>query len=345
MPSKDTTRRRYVQALGVAAAVGVAGCASSEDDESTATSTDESSTQTDEPTATETDAAANQTTDAATEEPDDASSSFEDLDGPRNGDDLPEETTPRDGYPPEFETVPSERSVDTGRFPTNRVERDSGVVNVPLVPADVAYYWYARGEARIVDARSAAAYDVSHVFGAVQSIAPDGVERNDPTTDWPKSDRIVVYCDCPNYLSSQRAATLIENGYTNVYAIEEGYRAWVDSEYPMAGSDTDRSVEVRTITGQTDPEHADEGAWAYHEASGQQEASKIQSDGSYELELRWVDVADDDEVTVETPGYTITDSLGAITSAEITTEGELSTGDDSGSGNDTTNALLRRLLG
>ncbi|WP_224449550.1 rhodanese-like domain-containing protein [Haloprofundus salilacus] len=342
MPSKDTTRRRYVQALGAAATIGVAGCASSGDDEGTPTN---ESTRTADPT--ETDAASNQTTDAATndsvDESADAAGSFEDLDGPRHGDDLPEETAPLDGYPPEFETVPAERTVDTGQFPTNRVERDSGIVNVPLVPVDVAYYWYARGEARIVDARSAAAYDVSHVFGAAQSIAPDGLERNDPTADWPKSDRIVVYCDCPNYLSSQRAATLIENGYTNVFAIEEGYRAWVDSEYPMAGSDTNRSIDVRTIVGQTDPEHADEGAWAYHEASGQQEASKIQADGSYELELRWVDVSGSDEVTVETPGYTITDSLKAMTSAEITSEGTLST--DDGSGNDSSNALLRRLFG
>ncbi|WP_224268859.1 rhodanese-like domain-containing protein [Haloprofundus salinisoli] len=344
MPSKRTSRRRYLHALGAAATIGVAGCASSGDDGASGTSTPANeSTQTAEPTETHTDAAANQTTDSATEEPADEASSFEDLEGPRNGDDLPEETNPLDGYPPEFETVPAEREVKAGWFAANRVQRDSGVVNVPLVPADVAYYWYARGETRVVDARSAAAYDVSHVFGAVQSIAPEGLERNDPVADWPKSDRIVIYCDCPNYLSSQRAATLIENSYTNVYAIEEGYRAWVDKEYPMAGSDTDRSVEVRTISGQTEPEYADEGAWAYHEASGQQEASKIESDGSYELELRWVDVAASDEVTVETPGYTITDTLGAITSAEITADGELST--DGGSGNDSANALLRRLLG
>ncbi|KTG08386.1 hypothetical protein AUR64_19335 [Haloprofundus marisrubri] len=344
MPSKQSSRRKYLATLGAAATIGVAGCASSGDDGGSDTSTPANeSTQTAEPTETQTAAASNQTTETATEEPTDEPSSFENLEGPRNGDDLPEETAPLDGYPPEFETTPAERTVDTGRFPANRVRRDSGVVNVPLVPADVAYYWYARGEARVVDARSAAAYDVSHVFGAVQSIAPEGLERNDPVADWPKSDRIVIYCDCPNYLSSQRAATLIENGFTNVYAIEEGYRAWVDREYPMAGSDTDRTVEVRTISGQTDPQYADEGAWAYHEASGQQEASKIEADGSYELELRWVDVADGDEVTVETPGYTITDTLGAITSAEITSEGELST--EGGSGNDSANALLRRLLG
>ncbi|WP_157972757.1 rhodanese-like domain-containing protein [Haloprofundus halophilus] len=338
MASKNITRRRCIRTLGAAATVGIAGCTSSNDPEGTPSTEETGST---EPNATET--AANRTTETVTDEPVERSDSFEDVEGPRHGDDLPADPDPMDGYPPEFDTTPSERTVDTGWFAAKRVERDSGMVNVPLVPADVAYYWYARGEARFADSRTDAEYDASHVFGAVRTIAPDGLERNDPVDDWPKSDRIVVYCDCPNELAAQRAATLIQNGYTNVYAVEEGYGAWVDSEYPMAGSDTDRSVDVRTIAGQAGFEYADERVWALHEATGQQESATVQTDGSYELELRWVGVADSDEVTVETPGYTLTDSLGAMTSAEITAEGELST--DGGSGNDSSKAMLRRLLG
>lgn len=189
------------------------------------------------------------------------------------------------------------------------------------MPIEIAYYWYAQGEARFVDARSKSEFDVSHIFGAVLSQAASDQKKNDPVTQWPKTDRIITYCGCPHTLSSIRAAELTQQGYQVVYAIDEGYQAWRDRTYPMAGSDTTRTISVQTIEGKTDPSYAGETAWAYHNRSDQQEATQIRTDGSYTLELRFIDMTDVSRITVKTPAYTLQDSLSNLTNGSISTKG------------------------
>lgn len=199
------------------------------------------------------------------------------------------------------------------------VERDG--VQVPLAPIDVVYRWYTdeNEPARMVDARSRTAYDAAHIEGAVLSSAPDGVE-NDPVADWPKGDRIICYCGCPHHLSSMRAASLIQDGYENVMVIDEGFGAWRDAGYPMAGSDVEDRPEPQTIRGRTDATFAGEDAWARHEPSGQMEATAIGSDGGYELVLKFVDVDADSIIAIETPEYRFDAPLGELVGEVVTPE-------------------------
>lgn len=143
----------------------------------------------------------------------------------------------RDGYPPESGTTPTDRTIDTSAFETTTVEG----VDVPLAPIDATHHWYRGRAARFVDARGQAQYDRSHITGAVLSPAPDGT-GDDPVEAWPTDDRIVCYCGCPHHLSSLRAASLIENGYGQVYVIDEGFWEWQDRGYPISGEeDFDRT--------------------------------------------------------------------------------------------------------
>lgn len=202
-------------------------------------------------------------------------------------------------------------------FPTNGV-------SVPLVPTTVAYNWYRNREARFADARSEAAYKKSHIKGAAFSPATKGLPSNDPAENWPKSDRIVTYCRCPHHLSSLRAANLINQGYKRVYALDKGFDDWIEQGYPVAGADIKTQPKVRTITGATNPKFAGETAWAFHHDSGQREATSIQQNGKYTLNLPFYDVTDDSMIEIKTPGYTIEKSLGALTSGSITPTGSLS---------------------
>lgn len=237
-----------------------------------------------------------------------------DLDGPRHDDDLPSDDDAEDGYPPEFETTPEEKSIDTGSYDTKDVEGTA----VPLAPIEDTYYWYARGEARFADARSQTAYGESHVFGAVLSQAtPERRSDDDPVLDWSKDDRIVCYCGCPHHLSSMRAAQLIDDGYENVYVIDEGYREWSDRDYPMAGNDVGRMPQQWVVRGEVDPASAGENAWAHHDASGQMESTDIAEDGSYELHLGFYDVGADSTIRVETPAYTVEDRLGDLSAGTV----------------------------
>ncbi|ELZ69245.1 rhodanese-like domain-containing protein [Haloferax sp. Atlit-10N] len=302
MTERQSSRRRFLQLTGAATIAGLAGCSSGSPE-----STPSTSTQTTTANATQT---TTQTTTAAPENR---------MRGPREGDDLPEDPKPSDGYPPEFDAVPEERSIDTSSYDTLTREVHDVTVEVPLVPIEDAYYWYARGEARFVDARSETGYEVSHVFGSVLSPAPDG-RTLDPTDDWNEADRVVTYCHCPHHLSSLRAAMLLATGFENVYAIDEGYQAWLDRNYPLAGSDTSRDYTVRTIEGETSRLDAGETAWAFHPQTDQVEATEIESDGSYALELKFVQVDAQSTIQVETPSYAIQAPLDELTSGTVTAD-------------------------
>lgn len=224
---------------------------------------------------------------------------------------------PDDGYPAEsvVESTPDSRDVDPGSFETLSV----GDVDVPLVPVDVAHYWFQRREARFADARGEGQYEGSHVTGAVLSTARRvenwSEPRNGPTTDWPDDDRIVCYCGCPHHLSSLRAGEFIENGHENVYAIDEGYGGWRNSGYPTTGSGSNRASYV--IRGRAELADAGNYAWATHRASDQQEAAPIQDDGTYRLTLRFAGVDPSTPIRLRTPSYELTAPLSDLTDSVV----------------------------
>jgi rhodanese-related sulfurtransferase len=229
----------------------------------------------------------------------------------------PSQITPEtDGYPPEgeFAETPDERDIDTSAF---RTANQNGV-DVPLAPIDVAHHWYKRREARFADARSEEAYGESHVYGAVLSQAAEQRRGDDdPLKNWPRDDRIVCYCGCPHHLSGIRAAQLIENGYENVYVIDEGFWEWHKREYPMAGANVDRTPEKWVIRGEVDAAYAGRDAWAHHRPSGQMEATDIADAGSYELHLKFHEVGPDSTIEVETPTYAVEGKLKDLASGTI----------------------------
>ncbi|WP_313696204.1 rhodanese-like domain-containing protein [Halorarum halobium] len=222
-------------------------------------------------------------------------------------------TNETDGYPQPPENVPEERSIDTASFSTTSVEG----TDVPLAPIEAALYWHRRREARFADARGESQYERSRITGAVLSPAPDGGD-SDPVAAWPEEDRIVCYCGCPHHLSSLRAASLIESGYEEVYVIDEGFWAWQDGGYPMAGSAVTDRPETRAIRGRTGAEFAGEMAWAWHDASGQREAAPIDADGGYLLELKFSGLTRTTPIRVETPAYELQAPLGDLLSGVVT---------------------------
>jgi rhodanese-related sulfurtransferase len=195
--------------------------------------------------------------------------------------------------------------------------------SVPLAPLSDVYDWYGADRARFVDARSRAAYIQSHIDGAVWSPARDGRPANDPVDDWPTDALIVTYCGCPHHLSSMRAAALIDAGYENVAALDEGFWAWQDEGYPVAGGRPDYEPPLRIVEGRTDPSFAGEWAWARHDPSGQREVTPITDDGSYALAVRFGGVAPDDSVRITTPAYELSAPLDALASGVVGVDGRL----------------------
>ncbi|WP_049970737.1 rhodanese-like domain-containing protein [Haladaptatus cibarius] len=186
--------------------------------------------------------------------------------------------------------------------------------NVPLAPLSDVYEWFQQDDGRFVDARRQTQYDTSHIEGAVLSPAPDGQSKNDPVASWSKDERIICYCGCPHHLSSMRAGKLMQNGYENVYVIDEGYWEWHEKGYPITGQNTEASPQKYVIDGIADPAFVGDNAWARHLPTGQNEATGILDDGSYSLHVKFHDVTPDSVLTIQTPGYEIEGTIGELSS-------------------------------
>lgn len=182
-------------------------------------------------------------------------------------------------------------------------------VNVPLVPMEDAVQWHENGEAIFVDARSRTEFEKARVADAVLSPAPDGRDDDDPLNDVETETRIVTYCGCPHHLSTLRGASLIQEGYVDTYALEEGFFPWKDVGHPLAGEEVETTPSLYRIDGQTAPAHAGEFAWVRHEPTGQREPSPIREDGTFTIDVRFYELDPESEVRVSTPEG---DRLGPI---------------------------------
>ena len=199
-------------------------------------------------------------------------------------------------------------------YETTKVAGES----VPLAPTDDAYDWYQNDDLAVVDSRSRVAWERTRIEGAVWSPAPRGRETSDPAAEYSEDRRILTYCACPHNLSTQRAATLIKNGYEEVYALDKGINHWIEQGHPIAGENVAQDLPTYEIRGETSPDAAGEEVWVRDPDSGQREPSTIAADGSYEVTFHFVEIDDSTPLTVETPTYEVRAPLRTLTSTVVT---------------------------
>lgn len=226
----------------------------------------------------------------------------------------PSDDNPADGMPPAFPNPPAKPDVDESSFQTKDVNGES----VKLAPIDVVEKWYRRAEARFVDARGLTQYKRSHIYGSVLSTAQQE-SKGGGINGWPKDARVVTYCRCPHHLSSLRAAGLQKAGFSQVYAIDEGFGEWSERGYPMGGTEfksgSQSDISEWVIKGDLDARHTGEYAWAA--VDRQYEAAPIQEEGTFTLTLKFSDVTSETPVQVSTPAFTITRPLGELVSGVL----------------------------
>lgn len=188
--------------------------------------------------------------------------------------------------------------------------------DVPLAPVTDVHGSYENDDDLLVlDARNAVAYTQSHIEGAELSPA-NSPDFDHPTTDVAKDRRIVTYCTCPHHLSTARAAELYDEGFETVYAIDEGFGAWVENGYPTAGGGNAKPVSY-AIEGRTDPAHAGEQVWLREPETQQQYADDVDDDGSWAMHFEFFRVDDSTTAILELPDRTIERTLGELSSRTI----------------------------
>lgn len=111
-------------------------------------------------------------------------------------------------------------------------------VSVPLIGTAEAASWHADDAGTVfVDARSADEFRDHRITDAIHSQAPSGNDADDPVESLSTDTRLVTYCVCPHSLAGQRAASLIDAGYSSVYALDKGLQHWIDEGHPVEGDE------------------------------------------------------------------------------------------------------------
>ncbi len=188
---------------------------------------------------------------------------------------------------------------------------------VPLAPLETVYEWFEADDARFVDTRGPGQYETAHIEGAVSSPPTDDATlENDPVSEWGTDTRIVTYCDCPHSLAVMRASQYKEAGYDRVYALDDGFPAWKDAEYPVVEDET-AALEGHEIVGESDPANAGAYVWLTTADGRQTEITQVEDDGTFTLLVRFADIDEDTRLSLEGPDHEYEATLETLTTERV----------------------------
>jgi rhodanese-related sulfurtransferase len=93
----------------------------------------------------------------------------------------------------------------------------------------------AAGGARLVDVREDREWEAGHARGA-EHLGRGVIERDIEAKVPDKAAELILYCG-GGYRSALAADNLRRMGYTNVYSLAGGWRAWKEAGAPVEGGD------------------------------------------------------------------------------------------------------------
>jgi rhodanese-related sulfurtransferase len=86
-------------------------------------------------------------------------------------------------------------------------------------------------DAKLIDVREDKEWDAAHAAGAIH-LGKGIIERDIETTAPDKSTELILYCG-GGYRSALAADVLQQMGYTNVFSMAGGWKAWKESGAPI----------------------------------------------------------------------------------------------------------------
>jgi rhodanese-related sulfurtransferase len=89
----------------------------------------------------------------------------------------------------------------------------------------------ANPDARLIDVREDNEWEAAHAAGA-EHLGKGIIERDIETTVPDKSTEMILYCG-GGYRSALAADVLQQMGYTNVWSMAGGWKAWKESSAPI----------------------------------------------------------------------------------------------------------------
>jgi rhodanese-related sulfurtransferase len=89
----------------------------------------------------------------------------------------------------------------------------------------------ASSDVRLIDVREDNEWEAAHAAGA-EHLGKGIIERDIETTVPDKNTEVILYCG-GGFRSALAADVLQQMGYTNVYSMAGGWKAWKDSGAPI----------------------------------------------------------------------------------------------------------------
>jgi rhodanese-related sulfurtransferase len=108
---------------------------------------------------------------------------------------------------------------------------DDGKSRIREVSAEQARRRLSSGKARVIDVREDNEWATSHVAGA-EHMGRGVIERDIVEKIPDKTAELILYCG-GGFRSALAADNLMKMGYTNVYSMAGGWRAWEAAGGPM----------------------------------------------------------------------------------------------------------------
>ncbi len=93
--------------------------------------------------------------------------------------------------------------------------------------ADTQQRMRENGEAKLIDVREDKEWEAAHAAGAIH-LGKGIIERDIETTVPDKNTELILYCG-GGYRSALAADALQRMGYTNVFSMASGWRAWQEA--------------------------------------------------------------------------------------------------------------------
>ena len=93
--------------------------------------------------------------------------------------------------------------------------------------ADTQQRLRENGEAKLIDVREDKEWEAAHAAGAIH-LGKGIIERDIETTVPDKNTELILYCG-GGYRSALAADSLQRMGYTNVFSMAGGWRAWQEA--------------------------------------------------------------------------------------------------------------------
>ena len=97
--------------------------------------------------------------------------------------------------------------------------------------ADTQQRMRENSEAKLIDVREDKEWDAAHAAGAMH-LGKGIIERDIETTVPDKNTELILYCG-GGYRSALAADALQRMGYTNVFSMAGGWKAWRESGAPI----------------------------------------------------------------------------------------------------------------